>query len=181
MKYQQELPLLSYAKSSITASFLSWLHTLESKNKEIKPVNLRRNQPWILIGRTDTEAEALILWTPDANSQLTGKDPDARKDWRQKEKGWQRMRIGVNSRRWWGTGKSGMLHAAHGVAESGTTQVNNNDNNIFWAYMSDTVTNLRCFNFHLSWDIYIWFRKSLLLVLQSNFSAGPGSEKFQTY
>ena len=46
-----------------------------------------RNQPWIFTGRTDAEAEALILWPPDGNSRLIGKDPDGRKDWRQKEKG----------------------------------------------------------------------------------------------
>ena len=55
--------------------------------KEIKPVNPKGNQPWIFIGRTDPKAEAPILWTPDAESQLTGKDPDAGEDWRQKEKG----------------------------------------------------------------------------------------------
>ena len=48
--------------------------------KEIKPVNPKGNQPQILIGRTDAEAEAPILWPPDAKSQLTGKDPDAGKD-----------------------------------------------------------------------------------------------------
>ena len=47
-------------------------------SKEIKPVDLKENQPWIFIGRTD--AEAPILWIPDANSQLTGKDFDAGKD-----------------------------------------------------------------------------------------------------
>ena len=40
-----------------------------------------RNQPWIFIGRTDAEAEAPLLWPPDANGWLTGKDSDARKDW----------------------------------------------------------------------------------------------------
>jgi len=45
------------------------------------------SQPWIFIGRTDAEAEAPILWPPDMKSQLTGKDPDAGKDWRQEEKG----------------------------------------------------------------------------------------------
>ena len=55
--------------------------------KKIKPVNPKGNQPWIFIGRTDTEAEAPILWPPDAKSQLTGKDPDPGKDWRQEEKG----------------------------------------------------------------------------------------------
>ena len=56
--------------------------TLESPwdSQEIKPVSPKGNQPW----RTD--AEAPILWPPDVNSQLIGKDPDAGKDWRQKEK-----------------------------------------------------------------------------------------------
>ena len=62
--------------------------TLESSldSKEIKPVNPKGNQPRILIGWTDAEAEAPILWPPDANSQLIGKDPDAEKDRRQEEK-----------------------------------------------------------------------------------------------
>ena len=55
--------------------------------KEIKPVNPKGNQLWIFIGRTDAEAGALILWPPDANSWFIEKDPDAGKDWRQKEKG----------------------------------------------------------------------------------------------
>ena len=61
--------------------------TLESPLdcKEIQPVHPKGNQCWILIGRTD--AEAPILWPPDAKSWLTGKDPDAGKDWRQEEKG----------------------------------------------------------------------------------------------
>ena len=41
----------------------------------------------MFIGRTDTEAETLILWPPDAKSQTVSKDPDAGKDWGQKEKG----------------------------------------------------------------------------------------------
>ena len=63
--------------------------TLESPLdcKEITPVNPKGNQPWIFIGRTDAEAEALILWPSDAKSWLIGKDPGAGKDWRQKEKG----------------------------------------------------------------------------------------------
>ena len=56
--------------------------TLESPldYKEIKPVNPRGNQPCIFIGRTVAEAEASILWPPDVESQLIGKDPDAGKD-----------------------------------------------------------------------------------------------------
>ena len=54
--------------------------------KEMKPVNSKGNQPWIFIGRTDAEPEAPILLPPDAKSQLSWKDPDAGKEWRQKEK-----------------------------------------------------------------------------------------------
>ena len=63
--------------------------TLESPLdcKEIKPVNPKGNQSWIFIGRTDAEAEALILWAPDAKNQLIGKDPEAGKEWGQEEKG----------------------------------------------------------------------------------------------
>ena len=54
---------------------------------EIKPVNPEGDQYWIFIGRTDAEAEAPVLWPPDSKSWLIGKDPDAGKDQRQKEKG----------------------------------------------------------------------------------------------
>ena len=55
--------------------------------KEIKPVNLKGNQPWIFIGRTVAEAEAPILRPLDEKSQHIGKDYDAGKCWKQKEKG----------------------------------------------------------------------------------------------
>ena len=55
--------------------------------KEIKPVHPKGSQPWIFIGRTDAEAEAPVLWPPDAKSWLIWKDADAEKDWRQEEKG----------------------------------------------------------------------------------------------
>ena len=56
-------------------------------SKETKPVNPKGIQPWIFTGRTDAEAEAPILWPPDAKGWLIGKDPDAGKDWGQEEKG----------------------------------------------------------------------------------------------
>ena len=56
-------------------------------DKEIKSVHPKGNQSQIFIGRTDAEAEAPILWTPDVRSQLIRKDPDVGKDWRQEEKG----------------------------------------------------------------------------------------------
>ena len=58
----------------------------------IKPVNPKRNQSWIFIGKTDAEAETPILWLPHAKCWLIGKDPDDGKHWRREEKGWQRMR-----------------------------------------------------------------------------------------
>ena len=63
--------------------------TLESPLdcKEIQPIHPKGDQSWVFIGRTDGEAEAPILWPPDAKNWLIGKDPDARKHWRQEEKG----------------------------------------------------------------------------------------------
>ena len=63
--------------------------TLESPLdwKEMKPVNPKGDQLWIFIRRTDAEAEASVLWPPDAKSGLIGKDPSAGKDWGQEEKG----------------------------------------------------------------------------------------------
>ena len=101
--------------------------TLESPLdcKEIKPVHPTGNQPWIFIGRFDAEAESPILWPHDVKSRLNGKDPDAGKDWRQEEKGWQRMRWldGITksmdislSWRQWRTRKTRRA-AVHGVAK----------------------------------------------------------------
>ena len=107
--------------------------TLESpfESKEIKPVNLKGNQPWILIGRTVAGAEAPTIWPPDANSWLIGKDPDAGKDFRQTEKGatedkmvgWHHLFNGHELRQTPrdGEGQGGLLRAAvHGVTKSQT-------------------------------------------------------------
>ena len=63
--------------------------TLESPwdCKEIQPVHPKGNQSWIFNGSTDAEAEAPLLWLPDAKSRVIGKNPDAGKDWGQEEKG----------------------------------------------------------------------------------------------
>ena len=94
--------------------------TLESPldSKEIKLVNPKGNQLWIFIGRID--AEAPVIWLPDAKSRLIGKDSDAGKDWRQGKRGnrgwdgWmasliQWTRTWANSGIWWGTGKPSVL------------------------------------------------------------------------
>ena len=69
-----------------TDAFKLWCWRRLKSPLDSKEINLERNQPWIHIGRTDAEAGASILWPPDVNSLLTGKDSDAGKDWRKKEK-----------------------------------------------------------------------------------------------
>ena len=64
-----------------------WIFWLEEICKEIKPVNPKGYQRWIFVDKTDAEVEAPILCSPDVNSWLIGKDPDAGKDWGQEEKG----------------------------------------------------------------------------------------------
>ena len=101
--------------------------------RRIKPVNPKGNQPWIFIGRTDAEAEAPILWPPDVKSQLIGKDPDARKDWRQEEKemtdnemvGWHHWLNGHEFEQilWDGEGKRSLACCSSwGCKESDTTE-----------------------------------------------------------
>ena len=103
--------------------------------KEIKQVNPKRNQPWIFIGRTDTEAEAPMLGPPDVKHQFIGKNSDARKDWRQKEKKVTEDKMNITDSMdmnlsklweivedkgaWWAT--------AHGVTKS-------------WTWLSDWIT-----------------------------------------
>ena len=78
--------------------------------RKIKPVNPKGNQPWILIGKTDDEAEAPIPWPPVAKSWLIGKDPDAGKVWGQEEKAMtERMRWLDSSRIIWFVGKIYLL------------------------------------------------------------------------
>ena len=84
---------LGYKESWVPNNGYFWTvvleKTLESPLdcKEFQPVNCKGNQSWIFIGRTDAEAETPILWPPVAKNWLTGKDPDARKDWRWEKKG----------------------------------------------------------------------------------------------
>ena len=66
---------------------IAWLLKSPLDCKEIQPVHPKGDQSWVFIGRTDDEAETPILWPPHVKSWLIGKDPDARKDWGQEEKG----------------------------------------------------------------------------------------------
>ena len=84
---------LDYKESWMPKNWCFWTMVLEMTLgssldcKEIQLVHPEGNQSWIFIGRTDAEAETPILWPPDVENWLIGKDPDAGKDWRREEKG----------------------------------------------------------------------------------------------
>jgi len=118
---------LDYKESWVPKNWCFWTvvleKTLESPLdcKDIQPVHPKRSQSWIFIGRTDAEAEAPVLWPPDAKNWHIGEDPDAGKDWRQEEKGttgrWEGWIasltwwtwVWASSGNWWWTGKPGVL------------------------------------------------------------------------
>ena len=117
---------LDYKESWARKNWCFWTVVLEKTLerpldcKEIQPVHPKGNQSWEFIGRTDAEAETPILWPPHTTSWFIGKDPDAGRDWGQKEKGtigwdgWMASStrctwVRVNSGSWWWTGRPGML------------------------------------------------------------------------
>ena len=114
--------------------------------KEIRPVNPEGNQLWIFTGRTD--AEAPILWLPDVKNRLTGKDPDAGKDWKQKEKGraedemvgWHHWLNRHESEQAPGDRKhrGAWCTVVHGVTESDRTQRQNNNSALYGTPQTST-------------------------------------------
>ena len=106
--------------------------------REIKGVNPKGNQPWVFTERTNAEAGAPVLWPPDVKSWLTGKDPDAGKDWGKGgvgNRGWdgwipsltQRIWVWANSGRQWRRGKPGVLQSM-GSQRIGHDLVTDNSN-----------------------------------------------------
>jgi len=116
---------LDYKESWAQKNWCFWTVVLEKTLeipldwKEIEPVHPKGDQSWVFIRRTDAEAETPILWPPDAESWLIGKDPDAGKGWGQEKgmtgwDGWmasptQWTWVWVDSRSWWWTGRPGVL------------------------------------------------------------------------
>ena len=123
---------LDYKESWALKNWCFWTVVLE-KNlespldfKEIQPVNPKGNQSWIFIGRTDAKTEVPILWPPDAKNWLIWKDPDAGKDWRQKEKatrGWDDWMASLTQWTWvWASSGSSCWIGKPGVLQSMVSQ-----------------------------------------------------------
>ena len=138
--------------------------TLESPLNctEIKPVHPKGNQPWIFTGRIDAEAEAPVVWSSDVNRWLTGKVPDAGKDWGQKEKRASQDEM-AGQHHWCneqelgqtlgdGEGQGGLTRCSPwGRKESDMTgQLNNNkgarwrlNNSVRWVFLQDILINTK--------------------------------------
>ena len=124
--------------------------TLESPwdSKEIKPVNSKGNQPWIFIGRTNAEAEALILWPPVAQSWLIRKDPGSGKGWGQEEEGakdnemagWHHWLSGHEFEQTLGDGEGqgSLACSVPGVAKN-WTELSDGITNNKWPWLSENV------------------------------------------
>ena len=105
----QNIPATAWAASAPPAAWhhhlqlteTGWLSSPSRKQDQcLFKHNRKGDQSWVIIGRTDAEAETPVLWPPDAKSWLIGKDPDVGKDWGQEEKGttgreWQRQLDGI--------------------------------------------------------------------------------------
>ena len=121
---------MEYKESWMPKNWCFWTVVLEKTLegpldcKEIKPVNPKGNQSWIFIGRTDVEAEASILWPPDAKSWLTGKGGEGNnKAW----DGWMVSPtwwtwIWASSGSWWWTGRPGKPQSMGSQKELDTTE-----------------------------------------------------------
>ena len=145
---------LDHKESQTLKNWCFWIMVLEKTLespldcKEIKPVNPKEHQSWILIGRTDTGAPT--LWPPDVKSQLIRKDPDVGKGWGKEkgmtgDNGWmssltQWTWVWANSRGLeWRTGKPAVLSTWRGKESDMTEQLNNNNNKLLSKSLRENV------------------------------------------
>ena len=149
---------LDHKKYWVPKNWCSWTLVLKKTLErnldcKIKPVNPKGNQPWIFIGRTDAEAEVPVLRPPDAKNWFIGKDPDARKDWRQEETGitkddwvvsltWWTC-VWASSGSWWWTGKHGVLQSMESqkVGHDWITELT--EDILFWAFLSVQLSGIK--------------------------------------
>ena len=146
---------LDYKESWVSKNWCFWTvlmeKTLESPLdcKEIQPVHPKGNQSWIFIGSSDAEAEAPILWPPDAKNWLTEKDSDAGKDWRREEKGttedemvgWHHWLDGHEFEQALGVGDGSLVcHSLWAYKELDTAQWLNSNNELHWLYWAQKMS-----------------------------------------
>ena len=140
--------------------------TLESPLdcKEIQPVHSKGDQSWVFIGRTDAKAETPILWPSHVKSWLTGKDPDAGRDWGQEEKGTTEDEMAGWHHQLDGQDREAWSAAIHGVAKS-RTQLSD------WTELnwSKEVSWFKVLNFRvITWIMdYEWYIFDIYLLLSS--------------
>ena len=134
---------LDYKESSAQKKWCFWtvilVKTLENPLdcKEFQPVHLKGDQSWVFIGKTDVEAETPILWPPNAKCWLIwktlmlGKIEGRRRRGRQRMNGWMALPtqwtwVWMDSKRWWWTGRPGMLWfmGSQRVGHNWTTELN---------------------------------------------------------
>ena len=182
---------LDYKESWAPKNWCFWTvvfgKTLESPLdfKKIQPVHPKRDQSWVLVGRTDVEAETPILWPPDAKSWLIGKDPDAGKDWGQEEKGttedgmvgWHHRLYGhgfvwVDSGSWWWTGRPGVLRfmGLQRIRHDWATELNYSSYIvIFFRYIENNHFILYWYGLHILWYEIRNISRALLINLSGCF------------
>ena len=162
---------LDYKESLAQNSWCYWNVVLEKTfespldRKEIKWVRPKGNQSSIFIGRTDAEAETPIRWPPDVKNWLTGKDPDAWKDWRHEEKGttedemvwWDHQLNGPEFRQGWEVEWQGSLESCSlGVTKSWTRLSNQNELKIkVWLFFITSVQNFKAVFFFYLFYLFI--------------------------
>ena len=191
---------MDYKESWASKKWCFWTvvleKTLESPLdcKEIQPVHPKGDQSWVFIGRTDAEAETLILWPHDAKNWLIWKDPDAGKDWRQEEKGKTEDEIVGSSptrRTWvwassgssWWTGKPGVLQSVglQGVGHDWVTELKDKQDSTvekrnsglsFYVFVKPWLNYLIKFldSFHFTEDEEFWIRYTRYILFKIYFN-----------